>query len=307
MNDSPLELALKAFTIAELWQRLGLSGTPRASCRSPFREDRTASFSIYAGGYRWRDHGTGDGGNGVDFVAHALDLSNSEASRKLIEFAGTGRSSRPREKSFLSRKVNSTPAASKYDPLTDAEKASQRKSWPTFELPTAAEIAAIAQQRDLSSEGVAVAAERGLLFCATWHGYRAWVITDSVRVNAQVRRIDGEIWEEKDSKAWTLPGSIGGWPVGIREALFAGERVRIFAHDDHAGYGGAATWTKTLKGANVHVDSFGFTGLRQSNGKPVDDMNDFVRVDSDEWESERSLIESVFNFVPASAKPPPLW
>ena len=45
-----------------------------------------------------------------------------------------------------------------------------------------------------------------------------WVITDSRRVNAQARRLDGEPWERKNSKAWTLPGSVGTWPIGLREA-----------------------------------------------------------------------------------------
>ena len=45
-----------------------------------------------------------------------------------------------------------------------------------------------------------------------------------------------------------------------REALFVDKRVRIFAHDDCSGYGGAATWAATLKAAGAAVDSFGFTG-----------------------------------------------
>jgi hypothetical protein len=34
-------------------------------------------------------------------------------------------------------------------------------------------------------------------------------------------------------------------------------------------------------------------------------LNDFVRVDYDEWESERSLVESAFDFVPAAPKTTP--
>jgi hypothetical protein len=371
MNDSPLELALERLTIPELWQRLGLSGTPRASCRSPFREDKTPSFSIFARGYKWRDHGTGNGGDAVDFVARALDLSKSDAAKKLIELAGTGRPRR--ERSFQPRREASPPPRcedARYDPLADEEKAAQRRrSWPAFEPPNTAEIAAIAQQRDLSPESVAIAAARGLLFTTLWKERPAWVVTDSARVNAQVRRIDGEIWEEKDSKAWTLPGSVGGWPVGLREAqayraialveggpdllaafhlawcetstpetlalgkgvdvlsslgvvaifgaktriiesalpLFASKRVRIFAHDDTTGYGGAATWSATLKAAGAIVDGFGFTGLRQSNGRPVGDLNDFARIDPDQWLSEHSLIESAFDFIPAANPQPPNW
>lgn len=360
-GDSPLALALERFTIPELWQLLGLSGTPQASCRSPFREDKNPSFTIYAGGQRWCDHGTGEGGDAVDFIAQACDLSKSEAARKLIDLAGTRGCGRP----WANYHPQPRPASARYDSLTDKEKASLRRSWPAFEMPSAAEIAVIAALRDLSPEGVAIAAERGLLFCAAWHGHRAWVVTDSARVNAQVRRMDGGPWEEKDSKAWTLPGSVGGWPVGLREAqtfpaialveggpdllaafhlawcetstpetlalgkgvdvldnlgvvaifgaktrivdaalpFFAGKRVRIFAHDDRAGYGGAATWAAMLKAAGAAVDSFGFSGFLQGNGCPVDDLNDFARIDPDHWETERELIESAFDFLPANLPP----
>ena len=39
-------------------------------------------------------------------------------------------------------------------------------------------FAIIADLRELSEEGVAIAAERGLLFCADSREGRAWVITD---------------------------------------------------------------------------------------------------------------------------------
>jgi hypothetical protein len=89
--------------------------------------------------------------------------------------------------------------------------------------------------------------------------------------------------------------------------LFASKRVRIFAHDDTTGYGGAATWSATLKAAGAIVDGFGFTGLRQSNGRPVGDLNDFARIDPDQWLSEHSLIESAFDFIPAANPQPPNW
>ena len=70
---------------------LGLKGEPRPSCRSPLREDdRNASFSIYDGGHRWNDHGTGLGGDAADFCAAARNLSQAEGARKLIELAGDG-------------------------------------------------------------------------------------------------------------------------------------------------------------------------------------------------------------------------
>lgn len=98
------------------------------------------------------------------------------------------------------------------------EKAEKRASWPAFEVPTKAEIRAIAELRGLSPEGVQIAADRGLLWCADSAEGRAWVVTDSSRRNAQARRMDGFPWVRIEAKAWTLPGSEAGWPVGLREA-----------------------------------------------------------------------------------------
>ena len=106
-----------------------------------------------------------------------------------------------------------------YDPLKDKEKARLREGWPAFEAPTQAEIEIIATLRGLSPEGVALAHERGLLFIADSQEGRAWIITDSRRMNAQARRIDGKPWERiGGNKAWTLPGSIGALPIGLYEA-----------------------------------------------------------------------------------------
>jgi hypothetical protein len=59
---SPLEAAKEQLSIPALWQLLNLPGKPARSCRSPFREDRNPSFSIYDGGRKWKDHATGEGG-----------------------------------------------------------------------------------------------------------------------------------------------------------------------------------------------------------------------------------------------------
>jgi hypothetical protein len=74
--NSPLKLALERLTIPELWHCLKLAGTPKRSCRSPFRDDdRSPSFSIYDSGRRWKGHGTGETGNAADFAAKACKLS----------------------------------------------------------------------------------------------------------------------------------------------------------------------------------------------------------------------------------------
>ena len=51
---SPLTLALERLTVFDVWKLLGLEGTAKPFCRSPFRGDRNPSFSIYDGGHRWQ-------------------------------------------------------------------------------------------------------------------------------------------------------------------------------------------------------------------------------------------------------------
>jgi DNA primase len=86
MNEqpSPLALALERLTIFDLWKLLRLDGTPKPSCRSPFREDRNPSFSIYDHGRRWKDFATGKGGDVVDFCSQARNLSKEDGARLLI-------------------------------------------------------------------------------------------------------------------------------------------------------------------------------------------------------------------------------
>jgi hypothetical protein len=64
-------------------------------------------------------------------------------------------------------------------------------------------------------EALALAQKDGVLFFATLHRFRSWIITDKQRVVAQARRLDGQPWEHLDGapKAWTLRGSCALWPV----------------------------------------------------------------------------------------------
>jgi hypothetical protein len=214
---SPLKTALNKLTVPDVWEMLGLPGIPKASCRSPLRDnDHNASFSIYDDNHRWKDHGTGEGGDAADFCAAALGLSKEDGARRLIEMARTGREDAQRDSHKTTRCDCSQ--RDKYDPFKDPEKSRKRQRWPAFEVPSQAEIEAVAVLRGLSPQSVTLAAEQGLLFCASLPEGRAWVVTDSRRVNAQARRLDGKPWEHNGKKAWSLSGSIGTWPIGLREA-----------------------------------------------------------------------------------------
>lgn len=119
-------------------------------------------------------------------------------------------------------------AAPRKAPWVDPEAEAKRATWPPLEEPRLdgrpdEEIAyhlveRVATLRGLAVDGCRLAALRGLLrFCA-WKGRLCWAVTDSLRINAQARRIDGRPWTEIHAKAWTLPGSRAAWPLGTYES-----------------------------------------------------------------------------------------
>ena len=331
--DSPLQAALDQLRIPQLGAMFYPDWRAGKSCKSPFREDQNASFSVFDNGSRWRDFSTGEHGDAADFVAMACGLSPDDGARRLIELAGVLPAAPVRQSS-----------AGRED--EEAERARKRSAWPAFEKPSGAEIRAISGLRCLSPEGVGIVADRGLLFCCDSGEGRAWVVTDATRRKAQARRMDGKPWERVGAKAWTLPGSGAAWPIGLREAssfpavalceggpdllgavhlawcsgvasdiapvsvlgaanripddalaLFAGRRVRIFGHADEPGQAAAARWAGQLAGVGADVDGFDLGGLLQSSGAEVDDVCDFSHLDVDEWERHRDDIEQAFSFA----------
>ena len=83
--------AKERLRIPELWKMLGQQGAPGKSCKSPFRPESSASFSVFDDGRRWRDFGTSEGGTAVDFLAKARGLSDADACREFIKLAGLDR------------------------------------------------------------------------------------------------------------------------------------------------------------------------------------------------------------------------
>jgi hypothetical protein len=86
-----LKQAIARLPIPVLWRRLGLPGTVKDSCcvRSPLRDDdKSPSFSIYAGGTRWKDHGTGEGGDSFDFYQAYKKMGAKESWRPFLKLSG---------------------------------------------------------------------------------------------------------------------------------------------------------------------------------------------------------------------------
>lgn len=77
---------------------------------------------------------------------------------------------------------------------------------------------------------------------------------------------------------------------------FTGKKVRIFSHNDDRGREALGRWAGQLCGIAASVDSFDFTGLIQTDGSPVNDLNDLSRIDYDSWEQNQNRIESIMDF-----------
>ena len=92
MNISQITIseAKDRLSIPALWRMMSLPGEPPVrdgAYRSPFREDSTPSFSIYANGTRFKDHGTGEAGDAIQFLALARGIDNREACRDFLDLA----------------------------------------------------------------------------------------------------------------------------------------------------------------------------------------------------------------------------
>jgi hypothetical protein len=56
-------------------------------------------------------------------------------------------------------------------------------------------------------------------------------------------------------------------------------------------------WATQLSGIAAKVDGFDFYGLTTTEGSPVTDLNDMLRIDHDCWEQNRETIENVMSLV----------
>ena len=220
--------------IPEVWQVLGLEGQPSLRCRSPFRPDRTPSFSIYDGGRRWKDFGTGQSGDVIDFIATARQLSKGQALRQFLEMSGV-----PQHTQSPSGKKppHATPARSGAQgqaapdeqtqaPVSAASGESAATAAATvgavrvpLQRGTEQERQRVAETRHLTLEAVHLAMGLRTLSFGTVQGFQCWILTDAAQRCAEARRLDGHPFPESGPlaarKAHTLRGSSKSWPLGV--------------------------------------------------------------------------------------------
>jgi DNA primase len=188
--------AREKYTIPDLWQMLRLPGEPRATCKSPFRDERTPSFSIFDNGKAWKDHATGEGGDVVEFIKHALGCDYSEVRAWLRERIGIDfHDYHPEPR----KKVDTPPKSIKW---TSELVTGTAETWKAF-----------SKLRGYSYPGVHVMVQSGILRFTKVADYKCFVVTDETRRAAEIRRLDCGTFGT--SKAYPLQGVDKSWLPGL--------------------------------------------------------------------------------------------
>lgn len=91
-TNSDFSRAIARLTIFQLWREANLPAAPAKDgmYKSPFREERSASFSVLGGGKGFKDFGSGAKGGVIDFAGLAFPNKTKDEIRDLIiDLAGT--------------------------------------------------------------------------------------------------------------------------------------------------------------------------------------------------------------------------
>jgi hypothetical protein len=206
-----IEEIKSAYDVPRVWRELGLEGDPGSCVPSPFREDRRASFSVYDGGRRWKDHsGHGRGGGDVvDFVAEALRCNTTEALKWFRD--------------RIEGRATSTPPPKRSACNSSGTQVPRKKTLPNLRIGGSEELKELAALRGLSVSGLALAQDRGILRFSGFAGSRAWAVTDGSSL-VELRRMDGRPWAaykslpERKAHCIAVEPGAKSRPVGIEVA-----------------------------------------------------------------------------------------
>ena len=207
--SSRLSVAKDRLRIQQLWLHYDLHGPVpvRDGCYcSPFREDRNPSFSIFDNGRRFKDFGTNEYGDAVDFLSMATGLTGRPLFDLFMRLAGNS----------AHEFHTPTKPAKPTKPPTFAIFGGRRPLRLQLRIPTLAEIFRIAGCRQLSPEGLALAAKKGFLRMGTVKGHNAWIVRDIDARTASARRSDGLPFVSNDGREHKSDAlTKKDWPLGI--------------------------------------------------------------------------------------------
>lgn len=215
MNDALKNLVQEAkvrLPLSRLWVKLGLRGEFRKRViLCPVHDEKTPSCGVDPDDMLWKCMGCDAGGDAVSLIEQTQGMGRGEAMRYLCELAGLQVPERGARvvAAPVETRVSLHPLRRRDRPVLEGWGTGERTEWE-----------ALATLRGLRVETVARAVAAGnLLFGDYQPGgkgavRRCWLVTDTRRVNAQARRLDGLVWWTDGPKALTLPGSWATWPLG---------------------------------------------------------------------------------------------
>ena len=105
-TTSGLADAKTQLRIPDVWRLCALPGEPRKSCRCPFHDDRSASFSVSPDGLLWNCFAGCGGGDVVDFFQRASGIRRIHAVNNMacVRGASTARDRHSRPASRAARR-----------------------------------------------------------------------------------------------------------------------------------------------------------------------------------------------------------
>jgi hypothetical protein len=205
-----LEQLRQKCPLPALMARVGLGRYAKSSCPSPFRPDQTSSWGIYERNGRWffKDFGTGECGDEIALLSHLHQQDQQRDFKRLLEvYAGVANKTVNEPEPAV---IKSTPSNAKPD--TGFLKVGNDD-----------EIKRLSELRRISVEGLHYASSRGVLRFGQWRGFKVYAVTDQSGCLAELRRLDGQVFEGYGSqgphKSHTLKQSSKNWPLGILEAV----------------------------------------------------------------------------------------
>lgn len=196
------------YTVLDVWAMLcPQAEQPKVGMNaSPFRDDKTPSFSIYEQGRRFKDHGHDEhAGTAVDFAMIALGTDISGVREWILERMGINlEDGREQERQRLAKPPRTPERIMFPAPLVKGCRAT---------------CEAMARYREgVTAEGLEAAVRMGILRFCDIRGRKCYVVTDSTARCAEIRDIKGRRWgdPQKGSKAYKLamyPGA-KSWLIG---------------------------------------------------------------------------------------------
>ena len=311
--------AKQRLPLPDLLDRLGLSEHAKKSCRSPLREDRNPSWGIFEedGIWLWKDLGTGDCGDEVTFVERLQNCSTADAMRRYCQMAGID--APPIAKPEPSRRGEPIFPEFKEPQDEDIEALSVLRNVSPKAINAALDAGLLffCKQSghhawgvtDCTRQNVQLRRLDGEVWPIEWNavgGKKAWTLRHSRAAwplgvkeadnFPKVALLEGGPdllaafhFIHLEGKADTVaPVTILGAGNDIPPKalpLLEGKQVRIFGHDDKEGQHALQRWAHQLMDEGATVDAFSFSGLHQTNGNPVVDLNDLCNICPDDFEN----------------------